>query len=386
MKRIIIIGAGAAGVYLSILLKQRLKEKGEVIVLEQNALPLKKLLATGNGRCNLSNRDMDISYYQCDDPHLVKDIIMNFDMVGAMEDLGLCCLYQGNLLYPKSEQALSVKQILMERANELGVLFFYEQEVLQIIPKERYHIQTNQQCFKADDVVLAMGSEAGKLSGIKQTRYHILKDLHLKVIKPIPSLVQMKTQPVMKQWKGVRVKGTFTLLENNSVVHQEKGELLFTDYGVSGIAIMQLSSYFQEGHHYDLSIDFFDHMSEKKCHEYIELRHRKYYNHFYSGLLNSKIAQTFEKRKESTVQEQVRLLKDFRLHIVGLHSFENAQVMRGGLSLKELDQDLQIIKYPHLYAMGEILNVAGMCGGYNLHFAFASARRVAEAIERKYHD
>ncbi|MFR6100479.1 MAG: NAD(P)/FAD-dependent oxidoreductase, partial [Longibaculum sp.] len=127
MQKILIVGAGASGVYLSILLKQKLYDC-DVIVLEQNTAPLKKVLATGNGRCNLSNKDMSIDYYQSDNNQLVEEIISSFDMVQAMNDLGLYCIYQGNLLYPKSEQALSVKQILMQRAEELGVLFLYEHE------------------------------------------------------------------------------------------------------------------------------------------------------------------------------------------------------------------------------------------------------------------
>ena len=123
MKRIIIIGAGASGVYLSVLLKKKLNEKVSVIVLEQNSSSLKKLLATGNGRCNLSNKNMSIDYYQSDNQEIVQEIIDSFDMKDAMADLGLLCQYQSNLLYPRSEQALSVKRVLMSEAERLGVLF-----------------------------------------------------------------------------------------------------------------------------------------------------------------------------------------------------------------------------------------------------------------------
>lgn len=383
MKKIVIIGAGAAGVYLSILLKQKLKSV-DIVVIEQNQAPLKKLLATGNGRCNLSNKDLKIDDYQSDNQSLVEDIIHSFDMREAMNELGLLTIYQGNLLYPRSEQALSVKNILMDTAESLGVLFFYEQEVLRIDYAQTYRIQTNQQVFKADDVIFAMGSEAGKLSGIKESRYQMLKSLHLNVIPSRPSLVQMNTQPVLKKLKGVRVKGTFRLLENNQCIHQEKGELLFTDYGVSGIAIMQLSAFYQEGHHYEISIDLFDEEDVSKLTEYLELRKQRGYNRFYDGMINSKLANYFESLHLQSTSQMVKQFKDMRLKVVGLKGYETAQVMKGGLSLKEVDQNLQIKKVPHTYAVGEILNVVGMCGGYNLHFAFASAMRVANAIEREY--
>ena len=381
MKKVIIIGAGVSGVYLSILLKQKLNEKMSVIVLEQNSSSLKKLLATGNGRCNLSNRDMNIRYYQSDCQDIVEKIITSFDMQEAMADIGLLCQYQNHLLYPKSEQALSVKRVLMNEAERLGVLFFYEQEVDLIKREHCYQVYTQKQMFSADYVVFAMGSEAGKLSGIHSSRYDILEKLKMKVISPYPSLVQMKTKPALKQLKGVRVKGCFSLLENGQVIHREKGELLFTDYGVSGIAVMQLSAYCQPHHQYEISIDFFDEIDERKFHEFIELRMNKEYNHFYDGLINSKIALYLEKMNLSSSKKIVRILKDMRLKVVGLQSYETAQVMKGGLSLHEVNDCLELNKYPCLYAMGEILNVTGLCGGYNLHFAFASASVVANAIE-----
>ena len=386
MKKIIIIGAGASGVYLSILLKQSLQSKVDVLVLEQNNAPLKKILATGNGRCNLSNREMNIDYYQSDNQTLIKDIITSFDMKQAMDEIGLYCIYQGDLLYPKSEQALSVKTRLMSMAEDLGVTFLYNQEVQSIEQRHQSLIQTSDQSYSCDYVIFAMGSEAGKLSGNSSIRYELLKNLHLNVLPSMPSLVQMKTKPVLKQLKGVRVKGIFSLLENNRCIHKEKGEMLFTDYGVSGIAIMQLSSFYKENHSYDIAIDFFDEKDEKKLNEYIELRIKKDYNHLYDGLLHSKLASYLESLPKQNVQDVVKNLKDFRLHVTGLQSFETAQVMKGGLSLNEVDSTLQIKKYPHMYATGEILNVAGMCGGYNLHFAFSSANHVAKAIEREFHD
>lgn len=385
MKKLIIIGAGASGVYLSILVKQKLGSLIDVIVLEQNASSLKKLLASGNGRCNLSNQDMKIDYYQSDNQQLVEHIISSFNMKEEMGKIGLLCHYQGKLLYPKSEQALSVKRVLMDEAERVGVLFIYNQEVLSIDYNHRYKVYTKENNYSCDGIVLAMGSEAGKLSGCSPSRYDILNQLGLKVIPSTPSLVQMNTKPVLKSLKGVRVKGTFSLLEEGKCIHKEKGELLFTDYGVSGIAIMQLSAFYQKNHHYELSIDFFDDMNEKNLIDYIAQRQNKDYNHFYDGLLNSKISSYFESMNLRTPKDIVKMLKDMRIKITGLRSYETAQVMKGGLSLEEVNDSLELLKYPHMYAIGEILNVAGLCGGYNIHFAMSSAMLVANAIEREFH-
>lgn len=377
MRKIVIVGAGASGVYLSVLLKQKYPQD-DVIVLEQNQSPLKKLLATGNGRCNLSNQNMDQQYYDSDNLDIVQSIIQDFDMVSQMKEIGLYCLYQGHLLYPKSEQALSVKNVLMQRAQEAGVLFLYEQEVYRIECQNQYRIVTSKQTFHADIVILAMGSEAGKLSGMNESRYHILKQLQLKVIESVPSLVQFYTSPVLKALKGVRVKGTFSLMENDKCIHQEKGELLFTDYGVSGIAVMQLSSFYKKHHQYQLYIDFFDELSHNQLCQLLS----KQSSLFLEGLMNHKIAKAFQKYQYLSIDQLVSLLKHYPLEIKGIREASYAQVMKGGLSLKEVTEDLELKQYPCIYAMGEILNVAGMCGGYNLHFALASAYRVAQAIER----
>ena len=381
MKKMIIVGAGVSGVYLAILLKRKFNELMDVIVLEQNSAPLKKLLATGNGRCNLSNRNMKIDFYQSDNQKLVNDLICDFDMVDQMNQLGIMAKYHGDLLYPRSEQALTVKNVMMDQAVSLGVIFIYNQAVTNIkFRQDDIVIKTEDSSYHCDYLTFAMGSEAGKLSGVQNYRYDMLNKLGLKVIKPIPSLVQMKTKPVLKDLKGVRIKGKFRLLDNNHCIHEESGELLFTDYGVSGISVMQLSSYYKEGHNYQISMDFFDDMSNEDLYKYIEQRTNDDDNHIFDGMLNNKIANLMHKKKFKDIKQIVNYLKDFRLDIVGLCSYETAQVMKGGLSLEEINDNLALKKYPHIFAVGEILNVAGMCGGYNIHFALSCAKRVAEAI------
>lgn len=379
MKRIVIVGAGASGVYLSILIKQQ-NPNDEVIILEQNKAPLKKLLATGNGRCNLSNQKMDSQYYQSDHLELVQSIVQNFDIVKQMQEIGLYCIFHGDLLYPKSEQALTVKNVFMQRSEELGVIFNYEQEVFSIEKdNNQYLITSTSKQILADRVVLAMGSEAGKLSGMNHSRYDLLKKLHLKIIEPQPSLVQFYTSPVIKSLKGVRIKGTFSLMENNKCIHKEKGELLFTDYGVSGIAVMQLSSFYQKNHKYQIYIDFFDEISHNQLCRLLSQQSTL----FLEGLINHKLAEYLKKYQHYSIPKLAALLKQYPLTIQGIREASYAQVMKGGLSLENLTNNLELKTYPHIYAIGEILNVAGMCGGYNLHFALASAYRVARAMERE---
>lgn len=174
------------------------------------------------------------------------------------------------------------------------------------------------------------------------------------------------------------MKGTFSLMENDKCIHQEKGELLFTDYGVSGIAVMQLSSFYKKHHQYQLYIDFFDELSHNQLCQYLSQQSSL----FLEGMLNHKIASYFQKYQDLPIQKLAFLLKHYRLDIQGIREAQYAQVMKGGLSLEDVTYDLELKRYPSMFAIGEILNVAGMCGGYNLHFALASAYRVAQAIER----
>lgn len=380
MKRVIIAGAGASGVMCAIYLKKYLNDI-EVIVLEQNTSALKKLTATGNGRCNLSNKNMSIDHFEGENISKIKHIL-DYDIVSEFYDLGILTKYQGDLLYPRSEQAITVKNCLLNKAESLGVIFLYDQTI-QSIDYSLSKVKTNKQEFYFDEFVFAFGSPAGKLSGTTFERYQIFKKLNLKVNPLIPSLVQMKTKPSFSHLKGVRVKGTFTLYDEFNQ-YQQTGELLFTDDGVSGIAVMLLSRYFNNKKMY-LEIDMFDDYSEKDLYKMINERLNTEYDHFYDGLVNNKIAQFLEKKNLKTTKEIVRALKHFKVEVIGLRDESYAQVLRGGLALEELDDFLQIIKYPHLFAVGEALDVAGDCGGYNLHFAFASAYTVAKAIERKYY-
>lgn len=369
MRKIIIVGAGASGVYLSILLKQS-HPSLDVIVLEANKTPLKKLLATGNGRCNLSNKEMNISHYEGDQLDLVKDIIEDFNMEEAMKSLGLYTKYMGNLLYPRSEQAKSVKNILMSHAENLGVVFLYEQKVEDIYYDGTYHIKTETSHYHSDGVVLAMGTPAGKLSTMDD-RQKILRHLDLLMKKMTPSLTQMITHPVYKQLKGVRVKGHFTLEKEGRILREEDGELLFTQYGVSGIAVMQLSRCYEEGCR--LHIDMMKEYTKEELKDIIDSLQEL--EHPYDGLVSYQISALLEKTKP------LPFLKDLNLEVKELREAQYAQVMSGGILLENVNSSLESKKYPHLYAMGELLNVTGDCGGYNLHFALACAKRIARDLK-----
>lgn len=365
-KKMIIIGGGISGIYLSILLKKYLDI--EVVVLEANDKPLKKLLATGNGRCNLSNKALDINHYEGSKEPWIKEIVQKYDIVGSLKELGLYTKYMGDLLYPYSESAKAVQTLLLNRAQEYGVYIICGCEVLSIKQNnESYIIHTAQKDYHADYVTISCGTPAGKLSGTKN-RQLLFKNLNVDYQPMRPMLTQLYTTPAYKKLKGVKMKGEFIL---NG--HKEKGELLFTDYGVSGIAVMLLSRYAHKGD--ELICDFYPEITNQEL--YSIIRELKTMSGPYDGLVHPKLVPYLEKAKDP-----VQFLKHLTFKVDGLREAEFAQAEAGGLMLSNFDQSFEFKNYPHLYATGEIIDITGDCGGYNIHFALASAYSVFEEIAK----
>ena len=365
-KKVIIIGGGISGIYLSILLKKYLSL--EVIVLEANDRPLKKLLATGNGRCNLSNKDLSMEHYDGVIEPWVAKVIQNFDIVESLEEIGLYTKYIGHLLYPYSESAKSVQNLFLDRAEEYGVQIICNEEVQSVKKINKgYRLETKHNNYLSEYVIVSCGTPAGRLSGTsdrKQLFQHLEVDYRLMR----PTITQLVTSPAYKKLKGVRMKGEFTL---NG--HKEKGELLFTDYGVSGIAVMLLSRYASPDD--TLYCDFFPELDDHQLHQLIH--HLRSMNHPYDGLVHPKLVPLLENEKNP-----VSFLKHLTLKIKNLRGEEFAQADQGGLMLSNFQGSFEFKKYPHLYATGEILDITGDCGGYNIHFALASAYSVFEEIAK----
>lgn len=365
-KKMIIIGGGISGIYLSILLKKYLDI--DAVVLEANDKPLKKLLATGNGRCNLSNKDLDKAHYDGDIKPWVNDIIHDFDIVEALKDIGLYTKYMGNLLYPYSESAKAVQTLFLNRAEEYGVKIICDEEVLSIKKsKYGYFIHAAHQDYQADYVTIACGTPAGKLSGMKDRRT-LFNSLKVDYRPMRPTITQLITTPAYKKLKGVRMKGEFTL---NG--HTEKGELLFTDYGISGIAVMVLSRYARPGDR--ILCDFYPEFTDQELYSIIHTLQTM--SGPYDGLVHPKLVPILENQKNP-----VSFLKHLELTVKELRGEEFAQANLGGLMISNFNESFEFIHYPHLYATGEILDITGDCGGYNIHFALASAYSVYKEVSK----
>ncbi len=346
METTVIIGAGASGLICG---HELAKNHHNVIILEQSNKSGRKILASGNGRCNLSNTNLDMYFYNTDDERIQV----------------------GTLLYPRSNQSLTIKNALMNNFDQVALI--EECKALKIIKKEHgYLVDTTRGKYECDNVVIATGSPASLLSG--ENSYDLVKMLDLTVTKLYPSLVQLKTKPSYAKLKGVRVKCKASLLVDDCLIESQDGEVLFSDQGLSGICIMQLSRLLSR---YDgkkeISLDLLPEYDYKQAEFLLNERKGKFGNYYLEGMFNDKLAK---------VLETVTDLKDIRFKITGTFDYRKAQVISGGVSLDEVNENLECVKYPGVYIAGEVLDVDGDCGGYNLHFAFASGYHIAKTISK----
>lgn len=359
MKKVAIIGAGASGLACASSFQAK---DIEILVFEQFDKSARKLLATGNGRCNISNTEMQMEFYNTNNP-IISNIIMNFNVTEFFLKRKLLLKQEGTLLYPFSNQAKSVKDCLLNCLTHTKIIS--QQKVITIKhEKNGYSINTFSDRYFVDYVVLAIGSNAGIMAN--QDNYQLIQNLNIPLTNCHPSLVQFVTKKVYKQLKGVRVKGQVSLYDNNQLIASRIGEIQFTDYGLSGICVMQLSRYYHQCHQPQLHIDLLPQYPNDQ--ELLE-------KYGLEGIFPEKLVAVLQKEKIA--------LKKWVMDIVETKSAPFAQVIQGGIDLNQINEDLEIKQYPNMFAIGEVLDVDGDCGGYNLHFAFGSGQYVAKIIEER---
>ncbi len=355
---LIVIGGGAGGMSAAITARRNGKS---VVVIEKEDKLAKKILMTGNGKCNLSNADMRVCFYNTPD---VAETI-KIDVTGFFASLGLATKDVGGRIYPYSESALSVVWFLRKNYDGDVVL---GKEVNTIDEKDGLFVVGG---YKGRNVLLATGSNATKGT---ESGYLYEKFGH-KSTPRRPSLVPLVTDTTdIKGLSGLRAKCALTVYENGEKRESEQGELLFKDNGLSGIVSMSISAYIARRRVVcDLSVDFAPDLSLYEVKENVKRGGAE-------SLLHKAIAQSVEKqaaRRGITVAECV---KNFVVKNARTGDVKQAQAVCGGLNASEFDENMQSKKKKGLYACGEVLDVDGACGGYNLHYAFASGIKAGGSV------
>lgn len=389
MKKVVIIGGGASGLVAAI---YAAKEGNEVTILERNNSVGKKILITGNGRCNYFNENQSLSHYHSSDIQELKKILTIHNLsevLGFFDEIGIVPKIKNDYYYPNSNQAVSIKEALLLECELSKVKIKTDYLVTKIIKKDNKFIINDE--ITADKVIIAAGSKAAPKTGSDGIGYTLAKKLNHTIIKPLPALVQLISNDSTKDWNGIRCDVNVTLIENGKEINEETGEIQLTDYGVSGICVFNLSGYIAKGldqnKKEEILINFLPEIKDFTT--FMNERNNKVkgrnISRLFDGLLNYKLADVLIKKskinKESywndlTPKEKETLKQNitkFKLNITGTNSFDKAQVCSGGIPLTEINPlTMESLKTKDLYFAGEILDVNGDCGGYNLTFAWAT--------------
>lgn len=418
----IIVGAGAAGMTAAIACG---KENQKVLLLDHQNQMGRKILVTGNGKCNLTNFAQKTEYYRSDCPEKAQNILSVFGQKEAMElfqSLGIYTKDKKGYVYPYSEQAASVRDAFeTEILANPSIIFVPFSEVYTVQKKEELFIvkvreQSEQsrgklsnggkieKVYRCRTLLITTGGFAGPKFGCDGSGYAFAKAFGHEIIKPLPALTALKSSaPFLKKVSGVRNQAEITLEIDGKPVKKETGELQWTDYGISGVAIFQLSRFaitaLEEKKKVVL---YFDFMPELSSDEKLRLFLTLAQNHkkrevlsFIKGLFPAKLCPVILREAGLKEKSLVEILKEeewnalvmavghFPLRINGYMGYEKAQVTRGGISLAELTDDLESDFQPGLFFAGEVADVDGTCGGYNLQWAFSSGTVAGRAIFKR---
>ena len=377
-RQVLIVGGGASGLMAAIMAA---RNGAAVTVLEQNEKPGKKICATGNGRCNLTNLVMPEDAYRGTHPAFVKDALKQFTVKNTLDffaQIGICTVNKNGYIYPRSLQAQSVVDVLCMEARNLGVKLKTNQKVTSVSGKKnRWKVITQDWQYECDALILANGSRASAISGSDGSGYDLAKALGHPVIPVYPALTGLKCKGAFfKTWAGVRAEGKVSLYIDNSCVKSEQGELQLTEYGISGIPVFQLSRYavcaLREKSSVSVKIDFFPEMTEKELSDFLDNRQKacpyKNKKELLTGMFPEKLIKVLCSQKEL-----ISSIKSLTLPVSDGMSYTQAQVCTGGVdTAKVSSRTMESLLRPGLYFTGELLDIDGTCGGYNLQWAWSS--------------
>lgn len=416
-----VIGGGAAGMMAAITASE---EGAEITLLEGGERVGKKLLSTGNGKCNLGNLKLDPEEYYGASKEWLSDCLERFDsqeIIRFFRRMGLLLKEKNGYLYPLAEQAAVVLDVLRTELRANGVNLVTECKVKEIKVtdgdqngKNRFTVLADKQTFTFDKIILACGGQAAPKTGSDGSGYRLARELGHEIVPVVPALVQLRCkEQYLKEVAGVRTEALIRIPADGKAIDItgrssvddgkttdiewicERGELQLTDYGISGIPVFQLSRRVNyllrklgKNSQVEVSIDLLPDYTEDEfaglCESRRLLHGDRTVEEFFTGILHKKLMFLFVKLaglkrdmpvsevEETKLKSALALCKDWRLHVTGSNSFDNAQVCAGGVDTKDVSRDMESLLVPGLYFAGEILDVDGRCGGYNLHWAWCS--------------
>ena len=397
MSKVVVIGAGASGIIAAL----KAVENNEVILIDSNDKCGKKILITGNGKCNYWNEDIDIKNYYASDIDILKKILVKKEEVlNYLDTLGIYPKIKNGYYYPASGLAASIREIFSKELEKSNIKVMYNTKVINVMKNaDKFIIETTDDTITCDKVIIATGSKAFSKTGSDGFGYEIAKQFNHHINPVLPALTSLITNDSVKDWAGVRSEVKLSLYVNDVLEKEEFGEIQLTDDGISGICTFNISGLASKNLYAKnkvvAKINFLPCILD--FYEFMEIRNKKIANRtieeLFESLLNYKLTNVLLKKcrinkdaywrnlSELERQQLINNVCNFELNIIGTNSFDKSQVCTGGIPLNEITLNMESIYTKNLYFIGELLDVDGKCGGFNLAFAFITGYIVGENIK-----
>ncbi|MCF6465826.1 NAD(P)/FAD-dependent oxidoreductase [Clostridium sp. Cult2] len=397
MPKVLVVGGGAAGMMAAISARN---QGADVIILERNNRVGRKILATGNGRCNYTNVNLSIENYHGENKKFPYSCLSQFNVdetINFFEVLGITpAIEEDGKVFPLSFQSSSVLDVLRFELEYLDIEVMTEAYVVDIKNNNNNFILTlkDGREIYGDRVILATGGNAAPNTGSDGNGYVLAQELGHSLIEVFPGLVQLKLEgDLFKQVDGVKFIGTAGLYDKNKLLKEDSGDILFTNYGISGPPILQLSRtalyYLKKGKSIQLKVSIIHTRTQEELFDYLQYRFgfmpKKTIEIGLIGLINKRLIlpilneTAIDKNKliAHLSNEEVRkisaILTDLRFNIIGSKSWDNAQITAGGIVTNEIENSTMESKLVKgLFFAGEIMDIDGDCGGFNLQWAWSS--------------
>lgn len=397
--KVVVIGGGASGILAAL----KASEHADVTLIERNNKIGKKILITGNGKCNFWNKEIDTSKYNSSNIEVLEGILQRKDEVYKYltENLGITPIEKNGYIYPYSKTASSIEETFTRELKKKNISILYDLRVTDLKTNDsdvQVYLSDNTH-IKADKVIIATGSKAASKTGSDGSGYDLLSSLGESIVTISPALVPLKISDEEKNiWSGIRTDVKLTIKDNTKIVKEEFGEIQLTDYGISGIVTFNISSVISKGilnnEKLDVIIDFLPKIDNLS--DFLENKNKlmqaSSLEELLETLFNYKLMSALLKRanlnkslKWNNLSREekgylINTIKCFKINVIATEDYEKAQVCRGGLSLQEVDDKMSLRSNNNIKVVGELLDADGICGGYNLAFAFITGYIAGDEI------